>query len=108
MLRFCTEATRILARCCGGCAGLNLERSREDRCQERALPAGAFPESRFDVAHHSLVAGCLQKWLFAMIFPPCVNEGGSVTGGGESSHRSHRKQEAEAKTGGPDRITQRL
>ncbi len=56
--------------------------------------------------HRSVVAGRLDKLLVAMVFPPCVNEGDSLTKGEEAPHRPRRKQEAEAGAGVLERIKQ--
>ena len=57
--------------------------------------------------HRSVVAGRLDGLFVALVFPPYVNVGDSLTGGGEAPHNSQRKQEAEAGTGGPEREKQR-
>ncbi len=58
--------------------------------------------------HRSVVAGRLDEVLVAILFTSFVSTvGGSLTEGGEAPHRAQRKQEAEAGTGEPERITQK-
>ncbi|MDR4469870.1 MAG: hypothetical protein MRJ68_16495 [Nitrospira sp.] len=55
--------------------------------------------------HRSVVAGRLDWWLVAVVCPPCVTV--SLSREEETPHSSQGKREAEAGTGGPERITQR-
>lgn len=57
--------------------------------------------------HPTMIACRLAELLVAILFPPCGTVGDFLTEGGPAPHRSQRKQEAEALTDGPERITWR-